>query len=73
MVWKWLYFQIGFSKGYISIVSSHMSEVKQEINSKQLFKKDLNELSVSDEVNRIAVAGENLIMILDKNSLDEIT
>ena len=50
-----------------------MSEVKQEINSKQLFKKDLNELSVSDEVNRIAIAGENLIMILDKNSLDEIT
>ena len=67
------YIAIGFTKGYISIVSSHMSEVKQEINSKQLFKNDLNDLSVCDEVNRIAVAGENSIRILDKNSLDEIT
>ena len=50
-----------------------MSEVKQEINSKQLFKNDLNDLSVCDEVNRIAVAGENTIRILDKNSFEEIT
>ena len=67
------YIAIGFSKGYISIVSTHMSEVKQEINSKQLFKNDLNDLSVCDEVNRIAVAGENTIRILDKNSFEEIT
>ena len=67
------YIAIGFSKGYISIVSSHMAEVKQEINSKQLFKNDLNDLSVCDEVNRIAVAGENTIRILDKNSFEEIT
>ena len=66
------YIAIGFSKGYISIVSSHMEEVKNEINSKQLFKNDLNDISVCDEVNRIAIAGENTIKILDKNSFEEI-
>ena len=66
------YIAIGFSKGYISIVSTHMDEVKNEINSKQLFKNDLNDLSVCDEVNRIAIAGENSIKILDKNSFEEI-
>ena len=67
------YIAIGFSKGYVSIVSSHMDEVKNEINSKQLFKNDLNDISVCDEVNRIAVAGENCIKIIDKNSFEEIT
>ena len=66
------YIAIGFSKGYISIVSSHMEEVKNEINSKQLFKNGLDDLSVCDEVNRIAVAGENTIKILDKNTFTEI-
>ena len=50
-----------------------MDEVKNEINSKQLFKNDLNDISVCDEVNRIAVAGENCIKIIDKNSFEEIT
>ena len=67
------YIAIGFSKGYVSIVSSHMDEVKNEINSKQLFKNDLNDISVCDEVGRIAVAGENCIKIIDKNSFEEIT
>ena len=66
------YIAIGFSKGYISIVSSHMGEVKNEINSKQLYKNDLNDISVYDEVNRIAITGENCIKIIDKNIFDEI-
>ena len=66
------YIAVGFTKGYISILSSHMDEVKNEINSKQLFKNDLNDISVCDEVNRIAVAGENCIKIIDKNSFEEI-
>ena len=50
-----------------------MDEVKNEIISKKLFKNDLNDISVCDEVNRIAVAGENCIKIIDKNSFEEIT
>ena len=49
-----------------------MDEVKNEIISKQLFKNDLNDISVCDKVNRIAVAGENRIKIIDKKSFEEI-
>ena len=44
-----------------------MDEVKNEIISKQLFKNDLNDISVCDKVNRIAVAGKNCIKIIKKN------
>jgi WD repeat-containing protein 19 len=66
------YIAIGFSKGYVSIVSSHMDEVKNEINSKQLFKNDLNDISVCDKVNRISVEGKNCIKIIDKKSFEVI-
>ena len=49
-----------------------MDDVKNEIISKQLFKNDLNDISVCDKVNRIAVARENRIKIIDKKSFEEI-
>ena len=49
-----------------------MDVVKNEIISKQLFKNDLNDISVCDKVNPIAAAGENCIKIIDKKSFEEI-
>ena len=49
-----------------------MDAIKNEIISKQLFKNDLNDISVCDKVNCIAVAGENCIKIIDKKSYEEI-
>ena len=49
-----------------------MDEVKNEIISKQLFKNDLNDISVCDKVNGKAVARENYIKIIDKKSFEEI-
>ena len=49
-----------------------MDEVKNEIISKQLFKNNLNDISVCNKVNCIAVAGENCIKIIDKKSFEEI-
>ena len=49
-----------------------MDEIKNEIISKQLFKNDLNDISVCGEFNHIAVAGENCIKIIDKKSFEEI-
>ena len=66
------YIAIGFSKGFISIVSTHMKEIKNEVHSMQLFKNGLDDLSVCEEVNRIAVAGENCVKIFDKNTWKEI-
>ena len=49
-----------------------MDEVKNKIISKQLFKNDLNDISVCDKVNCIAVARENCLTIIDKKSFEEI-
>ena len=49
-----------------------MDEVKNEIISKQLFKNDLNDISVCDKVNLIALPGENCIKIMYKKSFEEI-
>ena len=67
------YIALGFSKGFLSVISTHMVEIKNEVNSVQVFKNNLDDLSVCEQVNRIAVAGENSVRIFDKNSLKEIT
>lgn len=66
------YIAIGFSKGYISIISTHMNEIKNEVHSMQPFKTGLDDLCVCEEVNRIAIAGENSVKIYDTNLWSEI-
>jgi WD repeat-containing protein 19 len=66
------YIAIGFTKGYISIISTHMTEIKNEVHSMQPFKSGLDDLSVCEEVNRIAIAGENSVKIFDTNTWQEI-
>ena len=66
------YIAVGFSKGYLSIISTHMTEIKNEVFSTQLFKNGFDDLNVCEEVNRIAVAGENCVRIFDKNTYKEI-
>jgi WD repeat-containing protein 19 len=66
------YIAIGFSKGYISIISTHMNEIKNEVHSMQPFKTGLDDLNVCEEVNRIAIAGENSVKIFDTNLWSEI-
>jgi WD repeat-containing protein 19 len=66
------YIAIGFSKGYISVISTHITEVKNEIHSMQPFKFGLDDLSVCEENNRVAVAGENTIKIFNTNTWTEI-
>jgi len=66
------YIAIAFSKGYISIISTHMNEIKNEIHSMQPFKFGLDDLNVCEENNRLAVAGENSIKIFNTNTWSEI-
>lgn len=66
------YIAIGFTKGYISIISTHMTEIKSEVHSFQPFKSGLDDLCVCEEVNRLAIAGENTIRIFDTNTWNEI-
>jgi WD repeat-containing protein 19 len=66
------YIAIGFTKGFISIISTHMTEIKNEVHSMQVFKSGLDDFCVCEEVNRIAIAGENSVKIFDTNSWLEI-
>lgn len=66
------YIAIGFTKGFISIISTHMTEIKNEVSSLQPFKSGLDDFSICEEVNRLAVAGENIVKIFDTNTWQEI-
>lgn len=66
------YIAVGFSKGSISILSTHETEMKNEIKMIQPFKTGIDDIAVCDEVNRLAVAGENMIKIYDIRSYEEI-
>jgi WD repeat-containing protein 19 len=66
------YIAIGFTKGYVSIISTHMTEIKNEVNSIQPFRSGLDDLSVCEEVSRLAVAGENCVKFFDTNTWVEI-
>ena len=48
-----------------------MTEIKNEVYSTQLFKNGFDDLSICEEVNRIAIAGENIVRIFDKNTFKE--
>jgi hypothetical protein len=49
-----------------------MTEIKNEVHSMQPYKNALDDLSVCDEVNRLAVAGENCVKIFDTTNWKEI-
>jgi WD repeat-containing protein 19 len=66
------YIAIGFTKGFISIISTHMTEIKNEVNSLQPFRSGLDDLAACEEINRLAVAGENSVKIYDTNTWTEI-
>jgi WD repeat-containing protein 19 len=66
------YIAIGFSKGFISVISTHMNEIKNEVHSMQPFKFGLDDLHACEENNRLAVAGENTIKIYNTNTWTEI-
>ena len=49
-----------------------MNEIKNEVHSMQPFKTGLDDLNVCEEVNRIAIAGENSVKIFDTNLWSEM-
>lgn len=65
------YIAIAFSKGNVCIVSTHSKEIQSEIASFHSFKTGVSDISICEEVNRIAVAGENMVKIYDTNTYIE--
>lgn len=75
LTYQWFgdgYIAIGFSKGFVAVVSTHMFEIKNEVQSLDLFKNGLDDLCICESANRIAIAGENSVLIYDTNTWKEI-
>ena len=59
------YLVLGFSEGYISHISTHMAEVRDEVSSEQLFTTGVNALAVNDTLHKVAVATDHVIKMVD--------
>lgn len=66
------YIAVAFTKGSISILSTNESEIKNQIKMIQPFKSGIDDISICNEVNRLAVAGENSVKVYDLRSFNEI-
>lgn len=67
------YIAVAFTKGAVSIVSIHETEIKNSAKKLQPFKAGIDDISVCNEVNRLAIAGESCVKIYDTLSYEEIT
>lgn len=66
------YIAVGFSKGVVSILSTHSTEMKSEVTNFKPFKTGIDDIAICEDVNRIAVAGENMVKIYDSVSYEEL-
>ncbi|EAR82687.2 WD40 repeat protein (macronuclear) [Tetrahymena thermophila SB210] len=66
------YIVTGFTEGYVAHVSSHLYELRDEIQSKRIFQSSLDALCTNDIIYKLAVAGENQIHIYNLGTWEEV-
>jgi WD repeat-containing protein 19 len=59
------YLVLGFSEGYISHISTHMAEVRDEVSSEQIFTTPVYALATNDVLHKLAVGTDHVIKIID--------
>lgn len=67
------YIAVAFSKGIVSILSTHKDEIKNEVHSFKAFETGIDDIATCDDVSRIAVAAENYVKIYNSNTFQEYT
>ncbi|EGR31945.1 WD repeat protein [Ichthyophthirius multifiliis] len=66
------YIVVAFTEGYVSHISTHNQELRDEIQSKRIFQSSLDAMCTNNLVYKLAAAGENQIHIYNLGSWDEI-
>ncbi|XP_016278762.1 WD repeat-containing protein 19-like isoform X1 [Monodelphis domestica] len=66
------YIMIGFSHGYIVVISTHFQEIGQEIFQARDHKDNLTNIAISQSLNKAASCGDNCIKIHDLSELKEM-
>lgn len=64
MAYKWFgdgYILIGFSSGYVVIISTHLKEIGQEVNSIRFHRDNLADVTFSPSLQKGASIGDNCI------------
>ncbi|XP_038608395.1 WD repeat-containing protein 19-like [Tachyglossus aculeatus] len=66
------YIMIGFSQGYVVVISTHFQELGQEIFQAHNHKDNLTNIAISQSLNKAATCGDNCIKIHDLSELKEM-
>ncbi|KAG8591695.1 hypothetical protein GDO81_000268 [Engystomops pustulosus] len=66
------YIMIGFSLGFFVVISTHMSEIGQELFQASNHKDNLTSIAISQSLNKAASCGDNCIKIHDLTELKEM-
>lgn len=75
VTYRWFgdgYMMIGFSEGFVVVISTHMREIGEELFSGQFHKGSLDDIACSPVMQRAATAGGNVIKIIDMSEWKEI-
>lgn len=75
VTYKWFgdgYIMIGFSTGYLVVISTHLKEIGQELFQTRDHKDELTDIDISLSLKMAASCGDNVIKIHDLNDLKEI-
>lgn len=66
------YIVLGFTEGYVAHISTHLKEMKDEVQSEKIFSTTLNAICTNDILYKMAVAGENMIKIYNMLTWKEL-
>ncbi|XP_075715308.1 WD repeat-containing protein 19 [Rhinoderma darwinii] len=66
------YIMIGFSLGFFVVISTHMSEIGQELFQASNHKDNLTSIAISQSLNKAASCGDNCIKIHDLTELKDM-
>eukprot|EP00112_Aurelia_sp_Birch-Aquarium-sp1_P003286 Seg1365.4 transcript_id=Seg1365.4/GoldUCD/mRNA.D3Y31 product="WD repeat-containing protein 19" protein_id=Seg1365.4/GoldUCD/D3Y31 len=73
--YKWFgdgYIMIGFSAGYLVVISTHMKEIGQELFQTRDHKDSLKDIAISLSFKKAASCGDNCVKIHDLTDMKEI-
>jgi len=75
VTYRWFgdgYMMIGFSEGYLVVISTHMKEIGEELFSGWFHKDQLDDIAFSPIMQRAATAGGSQIKVIDMTDWKEV-
>eukprot|EP00163_Fabomonas_tropica_P013367 TRINITY_DN2487_c0_g1_i2.p1 TRINITY_DN2487_c0_g1~~TRINITY_DN2487_c0_g1_i2.p1 ORF type:complete len:1366 (-),score=364.25 TRINITY_DN2487_c0_g1_i2:113-4210(-) len=68
LTYQWFgdgYMMVGFTSGYVVVISTHMKEIGRELFGQQFHLNGLTAITFSPALNRAATCGDNIIKVID--------